>query len=156
MPGWLPTAIVANILPPGTERRGRMIDEADVMRVATMGTKEAVLMLPENVDSPSWSPTVAPLEIIDGQHRLLAFEKLEQLDGAFELPVVAFYGLDISWQAYLFYTINIKPKRINASLAYDLYPLLRVQDWLEHSPEGADIYRETSRSGANGDPVVPS
>ena len=54
-----------------------------------------------------------PIEVIDGQHRLWAFEK--QLDNAdFELPVVAFVGLDISWQAYLFWTINIKPKRIDA------------------------------------------
>jgi hypothetical protein len=51
--------------------------------------------------------------------------------------------LDISWQAYLFYTINIKPKKINASLAFDLYPILRVQEWLERSPEGAFVYKET-------------
>ena len=60
----------------------------------------------------------------------------------FSLPVVAFYGLDISWQAYLFYTINIKPKRINTSLAFDLYPLLRTEDWLDEF-EGHPIYRET-------------
>jgi hypothetical protein len=65
------------------------------------------------------------------------------MDSDFELPVVAFHGLDISWQAYLFWTINIKPKRINASLAYDLYPLLRTEDWLERSDEGYFIYRET-------------
>jgi hypothetical protein len=51
-------------------------------------------------------------------------------------------GLDRTWQAYLFWTINIKPKRINASLAFDLYPLLRNQEWLEHF-EGASVYRET-------------
>ena len=34
-----------------------------------------------------------PIEIIDGQHRLLAFEESAGLEG-FELPVVAFYGLD--------------------------------------------------------------
>lgn len=51
-------------------------------------------------------------------------------------------NLDISWQAYLFWTINIKPKRINASLAFDLYPLLRSEDWLDRA-EGHAIYRET-------------
>ena len=56
--------------------------------------------------------------------------------------MVAFLGLDISWQAYLFWTINIKPKRINASLAFDLYPLLRNEDWLDRA-EGHSIYRET-------------
>ncbi|MBV6401675.1 MAG: hypothetical protein CNIPEHKO_01978 [Anaerolineales bacterium] len=59
------------------------------------------------------------------------------------MPVVAFNDLDVTWQAYLFYTINIKPKKINTSLAYDLYPLLRVQDWLEKSPDGLIVYRET-------------
>ena len=50
--------------------------------------------------------------------------------------------MDISWQAYLFWTINIKPKRINPSLAFDLYPLLRAEDWLDRG-EGHSIYRET-------------
>ena len=77
--------------------------------------------------------------MIDGQHRLWAFE--EDVPG-YEIPVVAFHGLDRSWQAYLFYTINIKPKRINTSLAFDLYPLLRTEDWLEKF-EGHSIYRET-------------
>jgi DGQHR domain-containing protein len=82
-----------------------------------------------------------PFEIIDGQHRLWAFDE----PGApqdYQLPVVAFHSLDISWQAYLFYVINIKPKRINRSLAYDLYPLLRTEEWLERF-EGAGVYRET-------------
>jgi len=49
--------------------------------------------------------------VIDGQHRLCAFE--EELNGEFEVPVVALQGLDIGWQAYLFSSINISPKRIN-------------------------------------------
>ena len=79
--------------------------------------------------------------MIDGQHRLWAFTRTESTR-KFELPVVAFRGLDISWQAYLFWTINIKPKRINPSLAFDLYPLLRTEDWLERF-EGHQVYRET-------------
>ena len=52
------------------------------------------------------------------------------------------WGLDRSWQAYLFYIINIRPKKINPSLAYDLYPLLRTEEWLTKF-EGHVIYRET-------------
>ena len=63
------------------------------------------------------------------------------VDG-YQIPVVAFHGLDRSWQAYLFYTINISPKRINLSLAYDLYPLLRIEDWLEKF-DGHSVYRES-------------
>jgi DGQHR domain-containing protein len=97
--------------------------------------------MPYSVWSKSWRPSsIPPLEVIDGQHRLWAFES--EADTRFELPVVAFHGLDISWQAYLFWTINIKPKRINPSLAFDLYPLLRAEDWLDRG-EGHSVYRET-------------
>ena len=82
-----------------------------------------------------------PVEVIDGQHRLWAFDESNENED-FELPVVAFYGLDLSWQAYLFYTINIRPVKINTSLAFDLYPLLRTESWLEYG-EGPRIYRET-------------
>lgn len=142
MPGWLPTAIIANIIAPGRKRGNQTIDTNDVIKVEDQNGASK-LILPDNASSSSWIPKVAPIEIIDGQHRLWAFEKEEKMKGEYELPVVAFYDLDISWQAYLFYTINIKPKKINASLAYDLYPLLRTQDWLEKSPEYAHVYRET-------------
>lgn len=89
-----------------------------------------------------WLPKAAPpFEIIDGQHRLWAFDANSTSDN-YDFPVVAFYNLDVSWQAYLFWTINIKPKRINPSLAFDLYPLLRAEDWLERA-EGHAVYRET-------------
>ena len=85
---------------------------------------------------------IPPIEVIDGQHRLWAFEGDHQISGNFDVPVIAFVGLDLSWQAYLFYTINIKPKRINPSIAFDLYPLLRTEEWLLKF-EGPTIYRES-------------
>jgi hypothetical protein len=104
----------------------------------------ARVTLPMTSSQSDWSPKsggVEPLEVIDGQHRLWAFENREH-DDDYQLPVVAFLGLDLSWQAYLFWTINIKPTRINASLAFDLYPLLRNEDWLQRF-EGPAVYRET-------------
>ncbi|MBD1396349.1 hypothetical protein H9Q13_04170 [Pontibacter sp. JH31] len=142
MPGWLPTAIIANIIAPETVRGGVTIKETDIIKLED-SNGQIKLVLPEGTSEKEWIPEVPPIEIIDGQHRLWAFNKDEKLNGDFELPVVAFYDLDISWQAYLFYTINIKPKKINASLAFDLYPILRVQDWLERSPDGAFVYKET-------------
>lgn len=141
MPGWLPTAIIANILAPGDVREGASLSEADAITLSVDGAT-ATLVLPEGYEAPDWRPTVAPIEIIDGQHRLWAFD-LADGPRDYQLPLVAFRNLDVTWQAYLFYTINIKPKRINASLAFDLYPLLRAQDWLERSNEGVLIYRET-------------
>jgi adenine-specific DNA-methyltransferase len=88
----------------------------------------------------SWQPkSLHPIEVIDGPHRLWAFD--EDFRHDYELPVVAFVGLDVSLQAYLFWTINIKPKKINPSLAFDLYPLLRTEDWLEQA-DGPTVYRD--------------
>ncbi|MGO7181173.1 DGQHR domain-containing protein [Rhizobium brockwellii] len=140
-PGWLPTAVVLNILVDGSERNGIVIDSSDVVSVVTEnGTPK--LELPYEKWDSKWTPAkLPPFEVIDGQHRLWAFEGASQFEN-FELPVVAFVGLDISWQAYLFWTINIKPKRINSSLAFDLYPLLRNEDWLDRA-EGHQVYKET-------------
>jgi DGQHR domain-containing protein len=143
MPGWLSTAIIANILPKGAKRGNARISDKDVVQIKSTGNAHASLRLPTGAFSEDWEPSVPPFEIIDGQHRLWAFEDSKELSGRFEVPVVAFYDLDVTWRAYLFYMINIKPKRINPSLAFDLYPILRIQDWLEKSVAGPAIYRET-------------
>lgn len=141
-PGWLPTAVIVNILTKSDNRRGRSVDGAELVEVEDDGNGSAVLSLPFGLSGKEWSPRgIPPIEVIDGQHRLAAFQGVKEV-GSFELPVVAFVGLDLSWQAYLFYTVNIKPKKINASLAFDLYPLLRTEKWLEKF-EGHSIYRET-------------
>jgi DGQHR domain-containing protein len=140
-PGWLPTAIVVNILAPGDKRRGQEVARHDLVSIKENGTPLVNLQLPASFTPDNWKPKFPPFEVIDGQHRLWAFEQ-EKIDDSFELPVVAFHGLDVGWQAYLFVTINIKPKRINMSLAYDLYPLLRTQEWLQKF-EGHPVYRET-------------
>ncbi|WP_422033634.1 DGQHR domain-containing protein [Reyranella sp.] len=140
-PGWLPTAIVINILKKEDVRHGVKVAPDQVVNVKdVVGVSE--ISLPYSTWRKGWEPTaVPPLEVIDGQHRLWAFGQDSDASD-FEVPVVAFHGLDISWQAYLFYTINIKPKRINPSLAFDLYPLLRTEDWLDKA-EGHAVYRET-------------
>ena len=141
-PGWLPTAVIVNILTGSDSRRGRSVDGGELIEVEDTANGSATLSLPAGVSRKAWSPSgIPPIEVIDGQHRLAAFEGAEEVE-SFELPVVAFVGLDLSWQAYLFYTVNIKPKKINASLAFDLYPLLRTEKWLEKF-EGHSIYRET-------------
>ncbi|WP_269928092.1 DGQHR domain-containing protein [Kocuria massiliensis] len=137
-PGWLPTAVVVNILNEGDQRNGQTIGPNHVITVSDDPSETfAKLTLPDNVDDG-----LPPIEVIDGQHRLFAFDDDDTNVADFELPVVAFHGLDISWQAYLFWTINIKPKKINASLAFDLYPLLREQDWLD-SGDRILVYRES-------------
>lgn len=56
--------------------------------------------------------------IIDGQHRLSAFEDSKKTD--FELVVTVFLGLEDEQKALLFSIINTKHTRINPSLATDL------------------------------------
>ena len=143
-PGWLPTSLVVNIVKPTTTRQEITPDVTDLIQVEATGPNMVDLVLPENSELSDWRPKgrIHPLEVIDGQHRLLAFDQDEPVPGEFDLPVVLFEDLDISWQAYLFWTINITPKRIGPSLAYDLYPLLRTEDWLE-PVVGPLAYRET-------------
>lgn len=135
-PGWLPTSIVVNILVPGDSRNEKTIRSEDSIQISDDRAFSELTLPP-----PRDSFEVPPIEVIDGQHRLWAFNG-DQISDDFELPVIAFHGLGRSWQAYLFWTINIKPKRINPSLAYDLYPLLRGEDWLDKTA-GHSIYRET-------------
>ncbi len=140
-PGWLPTAIIVNILPPHAIRNGVTIPDTDLVHVKDHD-QAVSLQLPESFTGSGWKPEkVFPLEVIDGQHRLWAFDDYDPGED-FELPVVAFFGLDHGWQAYLFWSVNITPKKINRSLAFDLYPLLRHQSWLDKFA-GHSIYRET-------------
>ena len=143
-PGWLPTAIVANLVSVDTDRRGVKADPGDLVTIENEDVDSVRLVLPEGSEDSGWKRggELDPVEIIDGQHRLYAFSEDQDTKRDFALPVVLFRDLDISWQAYLFWTINITPKRINPSLAYDLYPLLRTADWLERA-DGPTAYRET-------------
>ena len=146
MPGWLPTAIVVNVFNPDfpDTRKGRSVADGDHILIEDGDGPFAKLRLPDKSEDPLWSPKqLPPVEVIDGQHRLWAIDGTADFDiDDYELPVVAFSGLDLTWQAYLFYTINIRPVKINTSLAFDLYPLLRTEKWLEHE-RGPRIYRET-------------
>lgn len=141
-PGWLPTSIVVNILGPSQVRRDKTVATSDLITVSDYDESLVEISLPPQSNEHDWEPeSFPPIEIIDGQHRLFAFDRNSDLPDDFQLPVVAFHELDIVWQAYLFWSINVSPKRINASHAYDLFPLLRTQDWLEKSPV-SHVYRE--------------
>ena len=136
-PGWLPTAIVVNVLTPSDRRRGNAISKNHRVHLKERDGKHYLQLPAKEKFAPA---DLRPFEVIDGQHRLWAFSGDDSLSD-FEVPVVAFHGLDVAWQAYLFWSINISPKRINPSHAFDLYPLLRTQDWLEKTGEIA-VYRE--------------
>lgn len=140
-PGWLPTSILVNILGPNEARvrkgEERTVAEADLVKIITNGLHDELNFSAETIDPAKALP---PLEIVDGQHRLLATD-LISLPDDYEVPVVIFDNLPLTWQAYLFWVINVEPKRINTSLAFDLYPELRDQEWLKRG-ESIKIYQE--------------
>ncbi len=62
--------------------------------------------------------------VIDGQHRLWAFEWIKDT-ARFEMELLCSIYLDLptAYQGYLFATINFNQKSVNKSLAYQLYGL---------------------------------
>jgi len=147
-PGWLPNAIIVNLIPAGEKRNRGGVDVSvpkELELKISSDDGRYFLEYPEEDAIQAFRDTdtsfTEPVEIIDGQHRLFAIDYDKKLEGKYEVPVVIFNNLSLSWQAYLFWTINVEPKKINASLAFDLYPELRRQEWLEKS-EAIKIYQE--------------
>ena len=153
MPGWLPTCVVVNILSKNDVRgqKRQSVRDSELVKIVNDAGGLVELQIPDKCRQRNWQPEVYPIEVIDGQHRLWAFEPSINPDlwtdelirnlQNIEIPVVAFSGLSPTWQAYLFYTINQLSKKIDISMVFDLYPLLRTEDWLLKF-EGPNIYRE--------------
>lgn len=59
--------------------------------------------------------------IIDGQHRLKAFNYCEDVHLDMELLCAIYLDLPIPYHAYLFSTINFNQKKVDRSLAYNLF-----------------------------------
>jgi len=148
-PGWLPTSILVNVIGSSDKRRraGKLLGVSDGYGVSVEKDKSGYfLSIPAGATESNFQipqSSLEPIEIIDGQHRLFATDEMGMfgLGEDYEVPVVFFNGLTESWQAYLFWVINVEPKKINPSLAYDLYPELRSQSWLE-SGETIKVYQE--------------
>ena len=148
-PGWIPTSILVNVIGTAESRRrgGRELSVNNECRVVIQSEGDNhVLKLPASTFDRDFrvpDGSLEPIEVIDGQHRLFAVDAFgdQILSEDYQVPVVFFDGLTESWQAYLFWVINVEPKKINPSLAYDLYPELRSQSWLE-SGESIKVYQE--------------
>lgn len=67
---------------------------------------------------PSASAVAA---IIDGQHRLGAFQETDESLHSMQLLCAVYLDLPVPYQAYLFATINFNQKRVDKSQAYELY-----------------------------------
>ncbi|PTR16996.1 DNA phosphorothioation-associated DGQHR protein 1 [Nitrosospira sp. Nsp2] len=73
-----------------------------------------------NLQIPSLQPCAS---IIDGQHRLHAFQHLpdDAPEKEMELLCVVFLELPTPYHAYVFATINFNQKKVDRSLAYELF-----------------------------------
>ncbi len=61
-------------------------------------------------------------KVIDGQHRLFSFKNLTEDDQKkYELLCTLYLDLPNPYQAYIFATINMNQRKVNKSLAYELY-----------------------------------
>lgn len=145
-PGWLPGSVLINLIPAGRTRiragKELTLEPQHAAQVVEEGNVSS-LILPNALTSDGRlsDNALAPFEVIDGQHRLFAAAEGLELGDNYCVPVVLFHDLSLAWQAYLFWVINVEPKKINPSLAFDLYPELRSQRWLE-SGEAIIVYRE--------------
>ncbi|KAB2318672.1 DGQHR domain-containing protein [Betaproteobacteria bacterium SCN1] len=81
--------------------------------------------------------------IIDGQHRLHAFDRLpaDAKERKMELLCVVFLELPVPYHAYVFATINFNQKKVDRSLAYDLFGFDVDERPVEYwSPETLAVY----------------
>lgn len=92
--------------------------------------------------------------IIDGQHRLDGFryvEKQERLK--MELPCAVYINLPRAYQARIFATININQKRVDKSLAYELFGYdLSESDSEKWPPDMLSVYLARSLEGSEESP----
>lgn len=80
--------------------------------------------------------------VIDGQHRLFSFRNLNiEEQKKYELLCTLYLDLPNPYQAYLFATINMNQRKVNKSLAYELYGYdLNDEDSHKWSPEKLAVY----------------
>ncbi|MBT9291947.1 DGQHR domain-containing protein [Prosthecodimorpha staleyi] len=139
-----PTSIVVSI----DERCAKFVENE-------LGCGELVLsnyIDPEDKDLDILYQDIA--KIIDGQHRIKAFE--DGHNPNFILSISVFIGADIATQAEIFSTVNLAQTKVNRSLVYDLFSLAKTRSpektaheitVLLDSDEGSPFFRRIKRLG---------
>lgn len=112
-----PTAVVIAV-----DDRCAMLSDGAIAKKLTLRSYQD----PENSDFKIDYHDIA--SIIDGQHRLKAFEEVKNL--SFQINVAVFVGVDDATKAEIFSTVNLAQTKVNTSLVYDLFGLQK-----KRSPE---------------------
>lgn len=125
------------ILAANYSEEGKVIEDDDQQRWEIESIDESddsivVISIPKNKKLAA---------IIDGQHRLMAFEYADPDREGIELVCSVFFELPNSYQAYLFATINGNQKKVDRSLALEQFGF-NVEDEPEHSwtPEKLAVF----------------
>jgi DNA phosphorothioation-associated DGQHR protein 1 len=101
------------ILGANYDESGNYIQSDQAWRIEEAGQGEFRIKIPSSVKMAS---------IIDGQHRLRSFRYAESdRSEDFELVCSVYLDLPIPYHAYLFSTINFNQKKVDKSLAYNLF-----------------------------------
>lgn len=98
---------------------------------------------PENGHAELVIPSAQKLaSVIDGQHRLSAFKLVSsERQRAVELLCAVYLDLPVPFHAYLFATINFNQKKVDRSLAYELFGYdLENEPPAAWSPEKAAVF----------------
>lgn len=92
--------------------------------------------------------------IIDGQHRLEGFRYAENPDRLnMDLPCAVYINLPREYQARIFATININQKRVDKSLAYELFGYdLSESNADKWPPDMLGVYFSRILEGTDGSP----
>ena len=107
-----PNAIILGV---NYDRDGRYVEDEAERWIATGEGDSWTLRIP--------SLKVQSASIIDGQHRLHAFDRLpvDARERSMELLCVAFLELPTPYHAYVFATINFNQKKVSRSDAYEMF-----------------------------------
>ncbi|HEY3267053.1 MAG TPA: DGQHR domain-containing protein [Armatimonadota bacterium] len=88
------------------------IQESEQWSIVTTGNEGLALRIPTLREAAS---------IIDGQHRLEGFRNVPEDQKGMALLCAVYFDLPVAYQAYVFATINFNQKKVDRSLAYDLF-----------------------------------
>lgn len=92
--------------------------------------------------------------IIDGQHRVRGFKYASARPEKFDLPCAVFFDLSMPEQASIFATININQKRVDRSLAYNLFAYnLEDEPKEAWAPDKLAVFFTRRLSVENGSPL---
>lgn len=142
----------AIILAANYDQEGRYIEDNE-RRWTVKGPADGpwLLHIPSSIERSA--------SIIDGQHRLHAFDKLpkDAPERLMELLCVVFLELPTPYHAYVFATINFNQKKVDRSLAYELFGFdvdeRPAKFW---SPETLAVYLARLLNTEEGSPLYRS